>query len=130
MLRQILLFCLLSATSTLSHAQDADWFYLQGDKDTVKLLWAPYEWRPEFQGFNVKRRVQGGTWKTLNSRPILPTYFPEDIDTRTNDPALREELRKFQQRVSESEPPKALPAGAPASESCISFKVKFAQTKR
>ena len=110
MLRRILLFCLLCATSTLTHAQDADWFYLQGDKDTVKLLWAPYEWLPEVQGFNVKRRVPGGTWKTLNVRPILPTYFPEDIDTRTNDPALREELRKFHQRVSKSEPPRALPA--------------------
>jgi TonB family protein len=109
-LRRILWLCLLCATSTLSHAQGADWFYLQGDKDTVKLLWAPYEWLPDVQGFNVKRRVPGGTWKTLNSRPILPTYFPEDIETRTNDPALREELRKFHQRVSESEPPKALPA--------------------
>ena len=110
MLPRIFLFCLLCATSTLTQAQDADWFYLQGDKDTVKLLWAPHEWLPEFQGFNVKRRVPGGTWKTLNVRPILPTYFPEDIDTRTNDPALREELRKFHQRVSKSEPPRALPA--------------------
>jgi TonB family protein len=109
-LRRILFLCLLCATSTLSHAQGADWFYLQGDKDTVKLLWAPNEWLPEVQGFNVKRRVPGGTWKTLNSRPILPTYFPEDIDSRTNDPALREELRKFHQRVSTSEPPQALSA--------------------
>jgi TonB family protein len=109
-LRRILLFCLLCATSTLSHAQGADWFYVQGDKDTIKLLWAPYEWLPDVQGFNVKRRVPGGTWKTLNVRPILPTYFPEDIDTRTNDLALHEELRKFHQRVSASEPPEALSA--------------------
>ncbi len=109
MLRRILLLCLLSATSTLSHAQDADWFYLQGDKDTVKLLWAPHEWSREVQGFNVKRRVPGGTWQTLNSRPILPTYFPEDIETRTNDAALREELRKFHERVAASQPPKPLP---------------------
>lgn len=104
MWRRILMLSCLVAGCAFAADEGADWVYLQGDKDTVKLLWTPPQWFPELSGFNVKRRVPAGAWVTLNTRPILPTVYEADIDSRTNDPALREELRTFRAKVRTSIP--------------------------
>src|SRR6185295_17607069 len=72
------------------------------EKHSAKLLWMPPYWEPGLSGFNVKRRAPGKEWATLNERPILPTLFADDMDTRTNDPALRKSLRKQLASVEKS----------------------------
>src|SRR5688500_350553 len=109
MLRRILVLSFMIAFTTSLKAESADWLHLQGDKDTVKLLWEPREWPPEQIGFNVKRRAPGGEWQVLSIRPIVPTLYPEDMDTRTHDPVLREELKQRQQYIVKYAPEMVIP---------------------
>src|SRR5688500_11217257 len=93
MLRRLLaLACILGGAC---HAQQSapEWVYMNGDRDTVRMVWLPRAWPTDIRGFNVKRRVPGGAWEKLNPAPIAPTLYEADMDTRTNDPALREKLK-------------------------------------
>lgn len=93
MLRRFLaLACILGG---VCHAQQSapEWVYMNGDRDTVRIVWLPRAWPTDVRGFNVKRRVPGGAWEKLNPAPIAPTLYEADMDTRTNDPARREKLK-------------------------------------
>lgn len=108
LLRLLVLACILGG---VCHAQQSapEWVYMNGDRDTVRMVWLPHAWPADIRGFNVKRRVPGGAWEKLNSAPVAPTLYEADMDARTNDPALREKLKtqrndRIRSSVSREEP--------------------------
>jgi hypothetical protein len=107
-MRTLLLCCLL-ITSAVARGSGVHWLHLQGDKDTVRLLWLPPHWPADLRGFNVKRRTAGGDWQSLNVRPILPTFTREDMETRTNSPTRREDLLQLQEAIADHEIPNVFP---------------------
>lgn len=90
-----LLIVLASLFGGTALAQQPDFeLLIQGDRDSVKLLWMPNHWPKGLTGFNVKRRADGGEWVQLNNGVMSPTVREDDLLTRTNDPALIERLKK------------------------------------
>lgn len=93
MLRRLLTVVFILGGACHAQQPASEWVYMNGDRDTVRMVWLPREWPADTRGFNVKRRVPGGAWEKLNPAPIAPTLYEADMDTRTNDPALRQKLK-------------------------------------
>lgn len=91
-MRRTLMALLLIVSGHCGAQQPEIQLLLHGHKDTVKLIWLAESWPKGLTGFNVKRRVTGGEWQTLNPAPITPSIDESEFANRTNDPGALQRM--------------------------------------
>ncbi|MDZ4757280.1 MAG: hypothetical protein SGJ10_03955 [Bacteroidota bacterium] len=73
-------------------------FYkLMGEHDgkTVKLMWLIYKWDKNAIGVDIKKRVGKGSWTTVNTTEIIPSFGNDkDLSYADNDIQRQNELNK------------------------------------